>query len=221
MKPADLERISQKVGHCGPAVVAMLASFFAETLTQEEIARAAGVENTVAEEGTRPDQLQMALAHLRPDLSLLGKYESDLADLVEVTDRLGLPVGVEWQGRFIDPQGKLFDVGHFSLVTAVDHGKRTIKIIDPDDASAFASGCVSIEEFLPRWWEDNDVRTGDVDVRVRGRGLAFVVVPKQKVNELVDLGFEVLTTTLFLRSCEPVETTPENSRKREGNDGAK
>ena len=89
--------------HCGPAVIEMLLDAIGVKWTQAEITRAAGVEDTIEEDGTRIDQLARAVGQLAPQAQFWYKYYSSLSDIQYLLSR-GYGVGVEWQGLFYDSE---------------------------------------------------------------------------------------------------------------------
>jgi hypothetical protein len=180
-----IRRQTQEVGHCGPTCVAMLLEAYGVHASQQEIAAAAGVEDTIARIGSRIDQLAAAVTAIAPAFVTMGMYGATVRDLASVTNDLGLAVGVEWQSTFRGPSGD-FDVGHYSLVVSVDEVEGYITLIDPDDNSHFAEGRIAMDAFERRWWEDNELEPGK---KSRSWRLAFTVVPAELVAPLERRGF--------------------------------
>lgn len=185
-----ITRQLQQVGHCGPTCVSMLLQCCGQTYSQDAIALEAGVAATIKTNGSRIDQLADAVSKLAPDCVLMGRFESTLELLITVTDDLGLPVGVEWQGWFRRSDGSQFDIGHFSVIEKVHRSLGSMEIVDPDAESVCAEGSIRIANFMARWWEDNEIIPG---VKSRTFRLAFVIVPKSREGELRALGFAPVT----------------------------
>ena len=166
-------------------------------LTQEEIAAAAGVSSTIHRSGSRIDQLALAVTALEPRFVMMGRYNCDLHHLEHLLS-LGLFPGVEWQGRFVfDKSHHQFDVGHYSIVTAIDRAAGLIYIVDPDDKSVFSHGVVGLEDFRARWWEDNEIVKGS---KHRSFGLAFVVIPASMAAKVRVQGFEQVSYDFSMNS---------------------
>jgi len=161
-----------------------------------EIARAAGVTDTIVKMGSRIDQLAAAVYVLAPDFVILGKFNSDIDVLEVLNNQFGLAVGVEWQGRFLSDHDP-FDVGHFSLVTEVNRIDGYIQLIDPDGMSFYTDGQIKIDEFQARWWEDNELERGK---KSRSAGLSFVIIRREDEQSLAVLQYEPVTFDFVRRS---------------------
>src|SRR4029079_8381763 len=117
-----LRRIEQITeNHCGPAVVQMLLENIGVNASQESITEAAGATETIAEHGTRIDQLAQAVQRLAPGARLWCKEKARLEDVIFVLDEQKYPVGVEWQGLFDEDEDEFDDdYGHYSVIANVD-----------------------------------------------------------------------------------------------------
>lgn len=195
--------VEQKTGHCGPAAVVMLVSLYGHNATQEEIAEAAGVSQTIKEKGSRIDQLANAIDQLYPDLILLAKYNASVSDVRDIIDSFRMPVGVEWQGMFLDSRVGYFEEGHYSLISGVNFRDQTLTLIDPEPRSALENGTLLIKEFERRWWDDNEVsrkdQTNAVET-IRNKRLLFVIVPKGVATPLRELGLAPATLSMMRES---------------------
>lgn len=194
--------VKQEKGHCGPATIEMALSIYDLDVDQFDIVRAAGIEETVRGNGSRIDQLAKAVKLLNPDYILLAKYNATIADLVELTKYFGLLVGVEWQGVFLDSQGKRFSEGHYSIVESVDEREKTIHIIDPEEKSALHNGKISIEEFKALWWEQNKVPLENDPTKstiIRNDCLLFIVVPQHNAQTYLNFGLEPASLTFMYK----------------------
>lgn len=200
MSPVTISRVLQKKGHCGPTSLVMMFSHYGLEITQEAIAEAAGVQETISEDGSRIDQLNQAVERLAPGYVLLAKYNASLEDLETLVEEHNLPTGVEWQGMFVDEDGKYFEEGHYSVVVGVDRGADEVAIVDPERRSALEAGKLSIGDFEERWWEENDVPSlTDPDAMevICNEGLLFVIVPEDREPQLLALGLQPVSLSLM------------------------
>jgi hypothetical protein len=171
--------------HCGPAALQMLLSIYGLTHTQEEITRACNAVSTIEEEGVTVEQMGMAVNQLFPQLSFYFKRQADFNDINILINKFHLPVGVEWQGAFIDPNGGYKtpdnwpDLGHYSVVVAINPEQNYLVISDPYKHFAYADRKFSTTDFALRWWDEYDLEdpeTGRSQTR-RDQNLLFVVSP--------------------------------------------
>ncbi|MGE5073374.1 MAG: cysteine peptidase family C39 domain-containing protein [Anaerolineae bacterium] len=174
-----IEQISEH--HCGPAVIEMLLENLGVELTQEQITEAAGAAMTIADHGTRVDQLAKAVNDLAPLARLWYKEKANLADLQYVLEEAKYPVGVEWQGIFDDdPEDLDDDYGHYSVIAHIDEAQDELIIMDPYKDFVEQSRIIKIRIFLKRWWDYNEVIDPDTRKKVfkKDEELFFVVVPR-------------------------------------------
>jgi hypothetical protein len=146
--------------HCGAAVLEMLLKAMGEDFSQEEIASIAGVEDTIEEHGMRVDQIALACSRLAPHLQFWYKYRSNLDDLRMVLSK-GYGIGVEWQGLFYDNEEEEEedgDYGHYSIISHLDEDKQVLVIVDPYKDFSFQDRVFSVNFFLRRWWDTNEIR---------------------------------------------------------------
>jgi len=193
-----VRKVRQKKGFCGPASIEMMFSFYGISSTQDEIAEIASVIE--GEAGSRIDQLDQAVKSLRPDYTLLAKYYSTIEEIISFIYTFGIPVGVEWQGKFFDEKGEQFEVGHYSVINWVDKVREMIHIVDPDERSALTDGWIGFIEFKERWWDENDVpRVDNPDNTevIRNEGLLFVLVPQNLVVRVMELGLQPVSLSLM------------------------
>ncbi len=170
----------------------MLLENIGVSVTQEEITEAAGATKTIAEHGTRVDQLAMAVNELAPDTRLWYKEHATLRDLKFVIEELKYPVGVEWQGIFEDdPEALDDDYGHYSVVAHIEQERDELIVMDPYKDFVEQNRIIKISVFLKRWWDYNQVldpETGK-EIDKRAEDLFFVVVPRS-VSFPAELGME-------------------------------
>jgi hypothetical protein len=197
------QKLWQKPGHCGPASVAMLFSAHGVILDQEIIMQNTGVMHDKTNEGTRIDQLSLSIQKLKPNYVLLAKYNATVKKIDELIREFSLPVGVEWQGGFVDANQTYFEEGHYSVITKVDYKNKVIKLLDPDPSSLFRDGVIPIDEFKRRWWEENVLPTmGDANknIRICHIGLLFVIVHKNKESNLLRCGLSHVTPSFLIEN---------------------
>jgi hypothetical protein len=119
---------------------------------------------------------------------------STVEDLRDLIEKYLLPVGVEWRGRFLEPDGRIWEEGHYSLVTHVNLSEGTLEVIDP-----YAPGVnllsmndlIPIDVFLERWWDTNPIPTLEnpaVVAELRDDKLLYVLVPRTWMNGMRSLG---------------------------------
>jgi ABC-type bacteriocin/lantibiotic exporter with double-glycine peptidase domain len=175
-------RIIQQISenHCGPAVIQMLLENIGVNVMQERITEAAGAADTIAEHGTRVDQLAKAVRELAPGARLWYKEKASLQNLKFVLEEPKFPVGVEWQGIFDDdPDEDDDDYGHYSVVAHIDEQKDELIVMDPYKDFVDQNRIIKVSVFLNRWWDYNEVvdpRTGATAYK-KDQDLFFVVVP--------------------------------------------
>jgi hypothetical protein len=169
--------------HCGPAVVQMMLAHLGITVSQEEVAEAAGVVDFIAMHGTRVDQLALAVAELAPGARFYWKESAELDDIELAVNTHGYPVGVEWQGVFDDDLEKNDpDYGHYSIVAHIDREAGRLSIVDPYKDYYEREREFPCDLFRRRWWDHNEVRSAATDeVRlVKDDRLMFVIVPAEE-----------------------------------------
>ena len=185
-----IHRLRQKPGHCGPATIEMMYSFYGVSLSQDAVAETIGDVGRITERGCSVDELAQAVEALTPEYILLGKLCATIEDLRVLTGQYCLPVGVEWRGRFLEPDGHIWEEGHYSIITRVNEDADTLDVIDP-----YAPGVnlLSLNEYIPvevfreRWWDTNPIPLSDDPddvVEIRDEQLLFVLVPRSQVAAL-------------------------------------
>ena len=176
-----LKRIRQISGyHCGPAVLSMLLSHCGSEINQEALVEAAEIRHKLEAYGMTIDEMGKAVANIAPQLQFWYKESATLEDIDSIVKLHGYPVGVEWQGVFYEDEDD--DNGHYSVVTHVDTANKIIMLSDPYDRFAGTDRSFHIDEFLGRWWDENEVYDPAVGERriVRDERMMFVVTPKSE-----------------------------------------
>src|SRR5512140_295113 len=174
-----IEQISEY--HCGPAVIQMLLENIGVDATQEAITEAAGAAKTIADHGTRVDQLARAVHALAPHARLWYKEHASLADLKYVLDEVKFPVGVEWQGIFDDdPEALDDDYGHYSVIAHIDEARDELIVMDPYKDFVDQNRIIKVSVFLKRWWDFNEVLQPETGKRIykKDEDLFFVITPE-------------------------------------------
>jgi hypothetical protein len=194
-----IRKLRQKPGHCGPATLEMMYSIYGIAHSQDVIAHAIGDVKRISRRGCTVGELAQAVDQLTPNYVLLGKYHGIIDDLRILTKTYMLPVGVEWRGRFLEPDGRIWEEGHYSLVTHVNFSEGSLEVIDP-----YAPGVnllsmndlIPIDLFVQRWWDTNPLPVPDnptAVTEVRDDQLLYVLVPKARAHDLRRLGLAPLT----------------------------
>lgn len=170
--------------HCGPAVVQMLLGCQGVAVSQEQITEAADACSSIAEQGTRIDQLARAVRYLAPGMRLWHKEGATPADLDALVNGHGYPVGVEWQGVFepsdLEDETRP-DKGHYSIVRAIDLAAGELTIVDPYGDFFRQDRVFAIAVFERRWWDYNEAprpARGESRWKKDDR-LAFIVAPDE------------------------------------------
>jgi hypothetical protein len=180
----QMQRISQITdAHCGPAVIQMLLSNVGVSVTQEEVALAAGIQDVIEMHGTRVDQMAVAVRKLAPNAQFWYKDHSTLDEIYTLLHDHRYPVGIEWQGLF-DEEGEEEedpepDYGHYSVITHIDREKRELVIVDPYKNYVLRDRIFTLDEFDSRWWDYNMVpnpKTGK-SVLTKDDHMMFIVTP--------------------------------------------
>lgn len=144
-------------------------------------------------EGTRVDELSYAVEKLLPKYVVMSKYDSSFGDLFFITQICGLPVGVEWQGIWLDNNGKEFYEGHYSIVDFVDEKNNIVNIIDPDKNSLEGSKSFTFSEFSRRWWDFNKVpyviNKISISLECYNENLMFFLIPKSEEKYYENWGY--------------------------------
>jgi hypothetical protein len=180
-----MQRISQITdAHCGPAVIQMLLSNVGITVTQEDVALAAGIQDVIAMHGTRVDQMAVAVKKLAPTAQFWFKDHSTLDEIFTLLHEHRVPVGIEWQGLF-DPEGNEEedpepDYGHYSVITHIDRERRELVIVDPYKDYVLRDRIFTLDEFDGRWWDWNmvpDPATGQSRL-MKDDHMMFIITPQ-------------------------------------------
>ncbi len=170
----------------------MLLENIGVSVTQQQITEAAGATPTIADYGTRVDQLAKAVHELAPHSRLWYKEKATLRDLKYVLEEVQYPAAVEWQGIFDDDlEAQDDDYGHYSVIAHIDEERDELIIMDPYKDFVQQSRIIKISVFLKRWWDYNEVvdpQTGEKAYK-KDEDLFFVVVPGN-VSFPVDLGMQ-------------------------------
>ena len=183
--------------HCGAAVLQMLLETMGVTTDQKTIAEAARVENTIEEHGMRIDQIATACNRIAPHLIFWYKYYSSLEDLKYLLNK-DIAIGVEWQGLFYnsleeeEKEGKEeADYGHYSAISFYDEELQQLVIVDPYKDFANQNRIFSLDTFLERWWDTNEIKnehTGRKEIIEDNRLLFFLTTTEEEISK--EMGFK-------------------------------
>jgi len=187
-RPIDLhhDRFTQ-IGesHCGPAVIQMLLHTLGIEVAQDAVAEAGGAHDLIEQHGMRIDQLARAVRQLAPQTRFWYKDHSTIEDLVRIVADYDYLVGIEWQGLFedtLEDETQDGDYGHYSVITTVDPISRKLVIADPYKDFRSEDRVFTLEFFMSRWWDTNDVPdplTGK-DRLVEDRQMMFLITPEEE-----------------------------------------
>lgn len=208
-KLIKVSRLLQEVGHCGPTSVSMLLSCHDRDISQQEIAQAAGLEHSITEKGARVDELAQAVDVLCPDLTLMGRYGSNIEAVTEAIGEFNSPVVVEWQGLFRRQHGTgYFREGHYSVIRGCEPHHQKMFIVDPDRWSVVPEGPLPSADFLPYWWEDNETpgvsgRLGENRL-TRSFGLFCLVLKVADSEKAVKAGLHKMDLAYVLENSHPI-----------------
>lgn len=165
--------------HCGPATLAMLLSFLGVEVSQEAIAEASSNGSNIRGYGMRVDEMAKAIGTLCPQFQFWFKEYCDIEIIKKIIDEYRYPVGVEWQGIFFDDSDG--DDGHYSIVTHLDIGENIITLADPFRRFAGVDRVIHLNEFIDRWWDDNEIfnpQTGRVTTK-RDTRMIYIITAKE------------------------------------------
>lgn len=194
----NLRRVKQITeSHCGPAVAEVLLDSIGIQCDQELISKAAGVEESIMDEGTRIDQLALAVVRVAPEARFWYKFESSIDDIRYLLSQ-GYAVGIEWQGLFYDSEAEEKNEGehgHYSIITDIDEENSTFIIRDPYEEYFHHDRIFPINTFLRRWWDTNNVEdptTHQIKIVEDVRPLFFVT--RNSIEFPQELGFKLFTS---------------------------
>jgi hypothetical protein len=165
--------------------LASLLHFWQVETDQTEIAKAAGVQDRILADGTRPFELAQAAQKLAPHLKYWFKQPTSFEEVAQLLNERGWPVVINWQGLFhpsVEAEGGLDqsgDNGHYSLVVGIDLVTRTISLVDPYPDFAGQVRTFSLDWFASRWWDvarDIDPLTQQAKV-FRTHHFIFILCP--------------------------------------------
>jgi len=169
-----MARVKQvTVFHCGPAVMAMLYSYFGVRVSQRGMVSSLRAQNKIKKYGLNVSDLARA-SHIlgKGAFVFWKKSHSKISDLDLAVNKYKSPVGVEWQGVFYEDADE--DDGHYGVITSIDKNKGYLRIADPFYKFAGVDRRFRINDFFKRWWDVNTIGKRNVtDSRV-----IFVVTPK-------------------------------------------
>lgn len=178
----QMKRVKQiSASHCGPATARMLLSFSGfDAFKQDQIVEAAGVTGKLNTHGTTIGDLALAVRRLVPQVNLWYKDQATVEELDALVNEYRVPVGVEWQGVFLDIEED-DDPGHYSVATYVSIPENLIRIADPYHHYPDHDRTFKLSFFDKRWWDTNEMKD---PVTGRNRYLLdermmFVILPRE------------------------------------------
>jgi hypothetical protein len=192
----QIRHITQRERYCGPAVVEMLYSFYSDKcVSQDEVAAATGLSlGLIMQRGCTILDLARAVETIDESFVLLTRYNSTIEELDHLINVLKIPVGIEWRCVFQEPDGVLWEEGHYSMVTGSDSSNNILHITDPFNGVniTHTNGLISFDVFRQHWWDENYItlQTDPVrDEHVWTERMMFVLIPKIDAMVYGRLGF--------------------------------
>ena len=175
-----MARIKQISGyHCGPAVLVALFSFLGVKTSQKSIVASLRAQNKIKQYGLNLKDLARAAAFTGKGAFIFWKKEgSKMTDLDLIINKYKFPIGVEWQGVFYEDEDE--DNGHYSIVTAIDKKKGTLRIADSYPKFAGVDRGFHISDFMKRWWDSNEITVSGTTKKrtIYDSKMMFIIVPK-------------------------------------------
>lgn len=177
----NMKRVAQMTNsHCGPAVLEMLFSNLGITIDQNQFVMATGISHKIEEYGMTVSEMINAVTLMAPDHTFWFKENSSQEELDFLVNQKYYPVGVEWQGVFMEYSDD--DDGHYGVVTAIDIPENLIKIADPFEPFAYRDRTFKLYNFMKRWWDVNEIvnpATHEV-THETDEHMMFIVTPKSE-----------------------------------------
>lgn len=175
----------------------MLLANLGIIVTQEKLAEAGGVKETIDEYGMRVDQLAKAVHSVSKNAKFWYKENSAVEDLNLLVNNYNYPVGVEWQGVFdsYEEESLVEDperCGHYSIITFIDD--TNLIIVDPFKDFANQDRVFTIKQFEPRWWDTNKVAEKDGNLVIKKDVRLMFIVTPYSVSFPKKLGMKVFST---------------------------
>lgn len=176
----QMKRIRQITSsHCGPAVLADLFSFLGVRLGQARMVRSIHAQKRIKNFGLLVSELARIVK-----IAGRGKYDfwkkenSTVSDLDLIINKHKHPVAVEWQGIFYEFADE--DNGHYGVVTKLDKKSGYLRLADPYSEFAGVDRRLKIEDFVKRWWDDNEIKVKGTRRKkiVIDHRLMFLITPK-------------------------------------------
>lgn len=177
-----LPRVAQITNsHCGPAVLEMLLGNLGVKITQDQVVEAAHLSiKKLNKDGMTVEEMAVAAAALEPDVQFWMKNNATLPELRQIMIDYKYPVGVEWQGEFLQYADD--ETGHYAIVTNIDDWDGTITLADPFKPFSKKDRTLTLTRFEELWWDENKVRdlVRDKMVNVKDYHMIFIITPKKE-----------------------------------------
>lgn len=155
-----MRRVSQRTdSHCGPATLEMLFSFYGVDIDQDKFVKAAGAEEKLEEYGVTIRDMLKAVDVLAPDFKIWYRDHGTKDELDYIINKKNCPVGIEWQGRFLQysDDNEFPDDGHYAVAVGIDIPKNIIVLADPFEPFSHKDRRFYLDKFLKRWWDVNEI----------------------------------------------------------------
>ena len=176
----NMARVKQITAyHCGPAVLVSLFSYLGIKISQKSIVASLRAQNKIKQYGLNMKDLARAAGFVgKGAFTFWKKSGGKMTDLDLIINKYKYPVGVEWQGVFYEDEDE--DNGHYSIVTAIDKAKNTLRMADSYPKFAGVDRGFRIKDFIDRWWDSNEVSVSGTTKKrtIYDSKMMFVIVPK-------------------------------------------
>lgn len=155
----------------------MLFSHLGVFVDQDEFVEAGNLKYRLQKYGMTVQEMGEVAKKIYPYFTFWYKEKADITDIQTIIEEYKYPVGVEWQGVFLEDEDE--DNGHYSIVTYVDPSRDKIVIADPYMKFAGVDRHFTVTEFLDRWWDVNDIPVLGKTVQKKDEQVMFVVTPEE------------------------------------------
>lgn len=169
-----MSRLKQiDVYSCGPAVIAMLYSFFGIKVSQKGLISSLRVKNKIKKFGLSVKDMARASKIIgKSAYAFWKKSDAKVGDLATIVNKYKHPVAIEWQGVFYENEDE--DNGHYCIITKIDKKTGTLRLADPYSNFAGVDRKFEIKTFNGRWWDENIIHGR----RIIDKKVMFVITPK-------------------------------------------
>jgi len=155
----------------------MLFSHLGVYVDQDEFVEVLNLKSRLQKYGMTVEEMAKATQKIYPYFTLWYKEKAEITDIQTIIEEYKYPVGIEWQGVFLEDEDD--DNGHYSVVTGIDVAHDQIVIADPYMKFAGVDRHFTVTEFLDRWWDVNDVESRGKIIQKRDDRVLFIITPEE------------------------------------------